>query len=77
MERSPITLEWEARRELRTARRALLTILRERFNQEVPPEIVHAVEAQDDLAILERWLKQAVHIGSFDEMRTNLGLSNP
>ncbi len=77
VERSPITLEWEAHEKLRTKREDLLMILRERFNQEVPPEIVQAVDAQDDLATLERWLKQAIHIGSLDEMRANVGLLTP
>lgn len=79
MERSPITLAWEARGAmigwLKTSRRILLRLLHLKFGDSVPESMKQAVDSQTDLAILDRWFDITVLATSIDELRTPWGIS--
>jgi hypothetical protein len=76
VERSVFIQEWEARGELRATRATLLRILKVRLRQEVPADLVQAVQAQGDRATLDRWLDLALTVASFEEARAAFGLGN-
>jgi hypothetical protein len=82
MRESMIVNEWKAearaeglaegRAEGRTEgqRSALLLVLGQRFHTPVPRDLVAAVEAQSDSAVLTRWLTTALAADSLDAFRT-------
>jgi hypothetical protein len=74
MERSPVTLEWEARGELRASRAKLLRVLEVVLKQVPPAEVVGAVQAQEDLETLDRWFDQALTVSTVEGARTAVGL---
>ena len=80
VERSPVIMEWEERGEkrglLKGSRDSLLRVLRARLNQEPPAEILHAVEQQEDLGVLSRWIDEASTASGLAAVRRVLGLAN-
>jgi hypothetical protein len=75
VERSQVTLEWERRAELRIRRADLLEAMEVRFGQPVPEDVVQVVEAESDLATLQRWFKKALTAANLGDMRATLGLN--
>jgi hypothetical protein len=78
VERSPITLEWEARGEARGSlnalRNTLLRLLHLKFGS-VPESIKQAVDSQTDQATLDRWLDSVIVASSIEELRSQWGIS--
>ncbi|HEY8504041.1 MAG TPA: hypothetical protein VIL46_05625 [Gemmataceae bacterium] len=70
---SQVVNEWLAegeRRGQRTLLRQKLTrVLETRFHTPVPEEIKQRIEAQSDVAVLDRWFDLALTVGSPDEFR--------
>src|SRR5205085_1340191 len=77
VERSQFLEEIERRGELRSARSYPLLLLRTRLRQEVPADLVQAIQQQTDSATLDRWFNEAMTLTSLDEARAALGLSMP
>jgi hypothetical protein len=75
VERSRVTLEWEARAELRTRRADLLEALQLRFGQPVPADMVQIVEAEANMATLHLWFQRALTAANLGEVRATLGLN--
>jgi hypothetical protein len=69
-------LEWqaEARAEARveTARAKLLRLLQLRFGSELTPDFIAQMEAQTDLAVLDRWFDQAYAAPTLNDFRAAL-----
>ncbi len=79
VERSIITLEWEARGEARgklnTLRAKLLRALQLRFGAQLSAELVQAVEGQTDLNTLDRWFDLAVTAAHLEQVRSGFGIN--
>jgi hypothetical protein len=86
VERSKVVMEWEARGEARgraegraetlaVLRAKLLRLLEARFPGALPAEVVTAVSAQADAAVLADWLIQAPTAATLDEVRAAFGLA--
>lgn len=75
VERSRVTLEWEAHAEARAKRQSLLRALQLRFKSPVPVDISQVIEGQSDHAILDAWFDRALTVSSLEEMRAPLGLN--
>ncbi len=78
VERSEITLEWEARGEARgelnRMRADLLRVLQVRFGESLPEDVTKAIQAQANLTTLDAWFTCALTAGNLDELRPVLGL---
>jgi hypothetical protein len=78
MNESPIVAAWRAEGRAEGAiegrREDILRILRVKFPDEVPDDLVAAVEAQADLDVLARCLDALVTSSSLREYRGNAGL---
>lgn len=74
VERSPITLEWEARGSLKTSRNILLRLLQVKFGS-IPEPMQQAVDSQTDQATLDRWLDSVITATSIKDLRSQWGLS--
>jgi hypothetical protein len=83
MDRSPVTLAWEARGEkrgekrgkLEASRASLLRVLEVRLKQAPPADVAAAVQAQEDLETLNRWLDGAATVSTVADARAAVGLS--
>ncbi len=75
VERSKVTLEWEARAELRATRANLLRFLRGKFGTPVPADLDQAVQTQTDLAILNDWVEHVGGAADISKVRSAFGLS--
>jgi hypothetical protein len=62
--------EWIAEGEAKGERRALVLVLGQKFHTPVPRDLVEAVEAQSDRAVLARWLTIAIDADSLEAFRS-------
>ncbi len=67
MMESTIVNEWMAKGRLATLSEVLLKLLAKHCPQGLPPEVVSAVQNQEDEIILKRWVDAAIAAGSFEE----------
>jgi hypothetical protein len=70
-------MEWQAAavaRTLNVFREDLLRDLRERFQSDLPADLVAAVNAQMEPAKLSAWLRGVAKAGTLDEARKVVGL---
>jgi hypothetical protein len=78
VQESQIVKEWreEGRKEglMEGERRALLRVLRIRFVDPLPTEIVQGVQAQTDINTLSNWQQLAVTAASLDQFRQAVGM---
>lgn len=82
MERSQVCMEWEANgaRKMQEQiaallRQKLLRSLRERFQPDLPEEVITVVSAQGEPAKLTGWVLGAAKAGSLADVRKALGLA--
>jgi hypothetical protein len=75
VERSQVLLKSEERGELKTNRALLLELLKLKFNQEVPADMVQLVEAETNLTTLHTWFQEAVNVPDLDSMREKLSVN--
>jgi hypothetical protein len=78
VERSPITLEWEARGEIKgslnASRNILLRQLQLKFGS-VPDPMKQAIDSQNDQATLDRWLDSVITATSIEDLHTQWGIA--
>jgi hypothetical protein len=77
MRESTVVAEWKAEGRAEGIaegkRDALLLVLGQKFQAQVPDELVAAIEAQADVDVLSQWLITAVTAGSIEAFRTAIG----
>src|SRR3954451_9248734 len=69
VERSPDTLEWEARGAAGARRDALLELLSVQLKMAVPADVEQRIHQQKDATVLGEWFRKALHLSTADEIR--------
>jgi hypothetical protein len=72
VERSQVVTEWEQRGELRGRKASLLDVLETKWGQNIPEDVLQAVETQEDVTTIKEWTAAAVTSGSLDDFRSKM-----
>jgi len=77
MWQSEVIREWKTAGRLEAQRNDLLLVLRERFQTEVPADLVQKIQQTLDLSVLTSWLSAALKVPSLDAFRSAMQPGSP
>jgi len=77
MWQSEVIREWKTAGRLDAQRNDLLLVLRERFQTEVPADLVQKIQQTLDLSVLTSWLSAALKVPSLDAFRSAMQPGSP
>ena len=75
MQRSEIADEWRLEGAIEQTKRAIRKFARGRGGVELPHEITELIDAQDDMATLDRWIGVVAEATSLDDFRARITAS--